>query len=334
MRFAALFVLPFLFACSQEAPVEVVLTGATMGTQYNVKLRQQELDQSHLQQEIDDSLELVEQMMSTYRPGSEISRFNQSKSTDWHTVSAVFCESVEQALLLSSLTEGAFDITVAPLVNLWGFGPDDMIDEPPSDDEISALMHAIGYKHLQADCSRPALKKDIADLMLDMSAFGKGLAVDNLANLLSGHGIRNYLVEVGGEMRLRGENAKGEKWAIGIEMPVTDQRRPHTIVHLTDTAMATSGDYRNFFEKDGRRYSHTIDTRTGKPVTHALASVTVVDGSGSRADALATALLVLGPERGMELATRENLAVLFLLRDDSGIDERASPAFERLRSSG
>ena len=173
--------------------------------------------------------------------------------------------------MLSRLTDGAFDITVAPLVNLWGFGPDDMIAEPPSDDEISALMHAIGYEHLQADCSRPALKKDIPDLMLDMSAFGKGLAVDNLANLLSGHGIRNYLVEVGGEMRLRGENANGEKWAIGIEMPVTDQRRPHTIVHLTDTAMATSGDYRNFFEKDGQRYSHTIDTRTGKPVTHTLA---------------------------------------------------------------
>jgi thiamine biosynthesis lipoprotein len=334
MRIPALLTLLFLFACSVEAPVEIALTGHTMGTQYNVKLRQQELDHSLLQQEIDSSLELVEQMMSTYRPGSEISRFNQSATTDWHGVSAAFCESVEQALLLSSLTEGAFDITVAPLVNLWGFGPDDMIDEPPTDAEISALMDTIGYEHLHADCSLPALRKDIAELMLDMSAFGKGLAVDYLADLLSARGIENYLVEVGGEMRLRGKNAKGEKWAIGIEMPVTDQRRPHTIVHLTDTALATSGDYRNFFEKDGQRYSHTIDTRTGRPVTHSLASVTVVNGSGSRADALATALLVMGPEKGMELATRENLAVLFLLRDDAGIDERATPAFERLRSSG
>jgi len=334
MRVSALVALLFLFACSAEAPVEMVLAGNTMGTQYNVKLRQQEFDQLLLQQEIDGSLELVEQMMSTFRPGSEISRFNQSTTTDWHGVSTEFCESVEQALLLSSLTEGAFDITVGPLVNLWGFGPDDMIEEPPTDTEISALMDVIGYEHLHADCSLPALRKDIAELMLDMSAFGKGLAVDYLADLLSDRGIENFLVEVGGEMRLRGKNAKGEKWAIGIEMPVTDQRRPHTIVYLTDTALATSGDYRNFFEKDGQRYSHTIDTRTGRPVTHSLASVTVVNGSGSRADALATALLVMGPERGMDLATRENLAVLFLLRDDSGIDERATPAFERLRSSG
>ena len=334
MRIPALFALLFLFACSADAPVEMVLAGNTMGTQYNVKLRHQELDQSLLQQEIDGSLELVEQMMSTFRPGSEISRFNQSTTTDWHGVSTAFCESVEQALVLSSLTEGAFDITVGPLVNLWGFGPDDMIEEPPTDAEISALLDVIGYEHLHADCSLPALRKDIAELMLDMSAYGKGLAVDYLADLLSARGIENYLVEVGGEMRLRGKNAKGEKWAIGIEMPVADQRRPHSVVHLTDTALATSGDYRNFFEKDGQRYSHTIDTRTGRPVTHILASVTVVNGSSSRADALATALLVMGPEQGMELATRENLAVLFLLRVDSGIDERATPAFERLRSSG
>lgn len=332
MRIAALLAFLTLFACSAKAPVEVVLAGNTMGTQYSVKLTQSELDAALLQQDIEGSLEQVEQMMSTYRPGSEISRFNEQPSTDWQTVSKAFCESVEQAQQLSTFTDGAFDITVAPLVNLWGFGPGDMIDELPSDDKIAALLQLVGYEHLHTDCSLPALRKDLAGLMLDMSAFGKGLAVDVVADLLDGKGFEHYLVEVGGELRLRGRNTSGEPWAIGIELPLTEQRRPHTIVRLTDTALATSGDYRNFFETDGQRYSHTIDTRTGKPVTHSLASVTVVDSKAWRADALATALLVLGPEKGMELAVREQLAVLFLTRDDSGIDERATPAFEQLRA--
>lgn len=332
MRIVALLAFLTLFACSAKAPVEVVLAGNTMGTQYSVKLPNAELDTALLKQDIEGSLELVEQMMSTYRPSSEISRFNEQQSTDWQTVSQAFCESVAKAQQLSSMTDGAFDITVAPLVNLWGFGPGDMIDEPPPDDEITALLQLVGYKHLHVDCSLPALRKDLASLMLDMSAFGKGLAVDEVADLLDDKGFEHYLVEVGGELRLRGHNASGEPWAIGIELPLTEQRRPHTILRLTDTALATSGDYRNFFEADGQRYSHTIDTRTGRPVTHSLASVTVIDSKAWRADALATALLVMGPDKGMELATREQLAVLFLTRDESGIDERATPAFEQLRS--
>ncbi len=309
------------------------MSGSTMGTQFNVKLAAVDVTSADLQQDIEDSLAHVEHMMSTYLPDSEISTFNISSTTDWHTVSGEFCFSVEEALALSTLTDGSFDITVGPLVNLWGFGPGDMIHEPPTDEKISAVMDSVGYEHLQADCARPALKKDISDLFLDMSAFGKGFAVDRVADWLEDAGFQDYLVEVGGELRLGGHNAKGEKWAIGIEVPLADQRRPYTVVRLTDTAVATSGDYRNYFEAGGERYSHTIDTRTGKPVTHTLASVTVVDDSGYRADALATALLVMGPEKGMELAARENLAVLFLLRNDGGIDERATPAFEQLRST-
>ena len=228
------------------------------------------------------------------------------------------------------MTDGAFDITVGPLVNLWGFGPGDSIAEPPSDAEIRALLDSVGHQHLQADCEQPALRKALPGLVLDMSAFGKGYAADAVGDQLDAKGYANYLVEVGGELRVRGHNARGEKWAIGIEAPLVDQRRPYAVVRLTDTAVATSGDYRNYFEADGTRYSHTIDTRTGRPITHSLASVTVVDPRGYRADALATALLVLGPEQGMQLATRENLAVLFLLRGESGFDEQASPAFEQL----
>ena len=333
MRAAAL--LPLLMLCIACTPraSNVEITGSTMGTQYSVKLPAYNGDVPALGDHIRASFDAVEAMMSTYRVDSEISRFNSNQSTAWQAVSAEFCHCVQQALALSELTGGAFDITVGPLVNLWGFGPGDMIGEPPAEARIEAMLQLVGYEHLQADCAQPALRKDIADLMLDMSAFGKGFAVDQVADWLEHAGLEDYMVEVGGEMRLGGNNASGQEWAIGIEAPLTGQRRPYTVVRLSDTAVATSGDYRNFFEAGGTRFSHTIDTRTGRPVTHSLASVTVVDARGYRADALATALLVLGPERGMQLATRENLAVLFLLRDDAGFDEQASPAFEQLRAS-
>ena len=270
--------------------------------------------------------------MSTYQWDSVISQFNSSDSVEWYQVLDTFCAKVQQSLELSKLTNGAFDITVGPLVNLWGFGPGEIISEPPSDAAISALIESTGYSHLQADCSKPAIRKEIPQLELDMSAIGKGYAADHISLLLDELGFQSYLVEVGGELRLRGHNPGGEKWAIGVEAPLTRLRRPHTIIHLTDTAMATSGDYRNFFEADGQRYSHTIDTRTGRPVTHSLASVTVVAEQGYRADALATALLVMGPEEGMAFAIREGIAVLMLLRTKDGIEERQTPAFEQLRA--
>jgi thiamine biosynthesis lipoprotein len=278
------------------------------------------------------SLDAVDQMMSTYRSDSEISRFSDSVSTDWQLVSADFCASVEDALEVSVLTDGAFDITVGPLVNLWGFGPGDSIDKPPADSDIERMLSTVGYQHLQADCAQPALKKDIAELVLDMSAIGKGYAADKVADVLEQDGFGDYLVEVGGELRVAGRNADGKLWAIGIEAPLVDQRRPQTIVRITDTGVATSGDYRNYFEVDGRRYSHTIDTQTGRPVTHSLASVTVIDDSGYRADALATAFLVMGVEKAIALAQREQLAAVFLLRDDAGITELTTPAFDQLRS--
>jgi len=327
-----LFVL-LLAACGGPPAEEYLIAGNTMGTQFSVKLVAENPLPDSLETRVHETLDGIDRMLSTYKAASELSVFNSSDSTDWYAVSEEFCRSVEQALDISAMTGGAFDITVAPLVNLWGFGPDAMIDTPPADEAIQALLGRIGYRHLHADCARPALRKDLPELELDMSACGKGLAVDEIADLLDTEGIDNYLVEVGGEIRLRGRNIKGERWAIGIERPLTTERQPHTIVHLTDTALATSGDYRNFFEANGQHYSHTIDTTTGRPVTHTLASVTVVDPSGYRADALATALLVLGPEKGMALAVKENLAALFLSRRESGISETATPGFRELSKS-
>ncbi len=331
VKSGAWFAVLLLCACTAKCPAEVSVGGNTMGTPFSVKLTSDSVDTAVLTEAVDTALADIEKMMSTYLPESEISRFNSSKTTDWYEVSQEFCFSVEEALALSTFTNGSFDITVGPLVNLWGFGPGEIISQPPPEEEITAMMDAVGYEHMQADCNTPALRKNIASIALDMSAFGKGYAVDRIAAELEQSGIDNYLVEVGGELRFRGKNVKGEKWAIGIEVPQANQRRPHTVIRLTDAAVATSGDYRNFFEANGKLYSHTIDTRTGRPVTHTLASVTVIDDKGSRADALATALLVMGPDEGLEFATAQDMKVLFLLRTSSGIEERSTPAFEQLR---
>ena len=331
MRLAAWLALLLLCACGAKDPTQHAFIGHTMGTQFSVKLTAENVDTAALTEAIESSLAEVDNMMSTYRPDSEISRFNSNETTEWQEVSQEFCFSVEEALALSVFTNGSFDITVGPLVNLWGFGPDGIVLEPPQDEEIAAMKAAVGYEHLQANCDTPAIRKAVASIALDMSASGKGYAVDRVAEELEQRGFENYLVEVGGELRFRGKNVKGENWAIGIEIPKAEQRAPYTVIRLTDAAMATSGDYRNFFEADGVWYSHTIDTRTGRPVTHTLASVTVVDSNGARADALATALLVMGPNEGLAFATEQGVAAIFLLRTPSGIDERSTPAFEQIR---
>lgn len=332
MRIALLTLALALAACSGAVgPVEI--TGSTMGTHYSVKLPRliEGHDTVQLKRSIDASLDAENAQMSTYMPRSEISRFNASRSLEWQLVSSELCKKIEASQAISALTDGAFDITVGPLVNLWGFGPGEIIDEPPGDDAIAALLDVTGFENLHADCDRISIRKDVAGLMVDLSAIGKGFAADRVSSLLAALGYEDYLVEVGGELNIRGHKARGEPWAIGIEAPLPSQRRPHTIVHLTNTGMATSGDYRNFFEADGKIYSHTIDTRTGRPVDHTLASVTVVDPLASRADALATALLVMGPEEGMAFAERERLAVLMLIRTNGGIQERQTAAFAKLR---
>jgi thiamine biosynthesis lipoprotein len=333
VRLTPLIVALALAACGGGDGGQVEIIGSTMGTQYSVKLPRllDGHDAAKLQKSIDTALDTANAQMSTYMDDSEVSLFNASQSLDWQTVSSDLCKVIENSQTISALTDGAFDITVGPLVNLWGFGPGEMIDEPPGADAIAALLEVTGYEYLHTNCEQRAIRKDVAGLMIDVSAIGKGVAADRVGLLLASIGYEHFLVEVGGELSIRGKNAKGEPWAIGIEAPLVNQRRPHTVVHLTNTGMATSGDYRNFFEADGKIYSHTIDTRTGRPVAHTLASVTVVDELATHADALATALLVMGPEEGMAFAEREGLAVLMLIRTNGGIEERQTAAFAELR---
>lgn len=316
----------------RDAAVEYELSGSAMGTRYSVKIAEPLAAERRelLEQRIGGAIDGIEQAMSTYIVESDVSRFNASRSTDWIEVSDSVCEAVTAARGLSELTNGAFDITVGPLVNLWGFGPETVELAPPPAAEIEAAQARVGYQYVHADCSRPALRKDRPDLYIDLSAWAKGFAVDRVFALLDDLGVENYLVELGGELRMSGRNAQGELWRIAIEKPSDNGRDIQMVLRMTDRALSTSGDYRNYFVHEGKRYSHLIDGRQGRPVTHNLASVTVVADRAAFADAMATALLVLGPEEGMALAVREEIAAYFQLRRDEGFGEAMSPDFEAL----
>lgn len=318
-----------------EAPTVLALRGATMGTSYSVQLVEPPaaLDRAALGRRIETLLDAINGLMSTYRSDSELSRFNAREATDWQPVSRALVAVVEAAQAVSRASDGAFDVTVGPLVNLWGFGPTVTAEALPSPAEIERARARVGWERLALQREPPALRKDRPDLYVDLSAIAKGYAVDRLAQLLEDAGIEDYLVEVGGELRGRGVNGRGQPWRIAIERPDAARRAVFRVVALRDLGMATSGDYRNFFEVDGDRFSHTIDPATGRPVRHRLASVTVLAESTMVADAWATALLVLGPERGMALAEAHGLAALFIEhQSDGGLDADASPAFVALTS--
>ncbi|MDH5304257.1 MAG: FAD:protein FMN transferase [Gammaproteobacteria bacterium] len=334
MRVLLAIMLPtLLLSCERpvdERPVSR-LSGATMGTTFSIQLvaPPHGVSMTTLEDQVTKTLASIEASMSTYRPDSELSRFNAHSGSDWFVVSAELCAVVAAAQGLSHLTGGAFDITVGPLVNLWGFGPDITVAQPPGAERIAEAMRLTGNQHLQTDCSVPALAKALPALYVDLSAYTKGYAVDRIASLLSDFGASNYFVEIGGEIRVTGSNAHNQPWSIAIEAPHRGASSVTRVVELSDASMATSGDYRNYFEHDGRIYSHTIDPRSGYPVSHSVAAVSVVADSTALADGLATALLVLGPIEGMQFAEQQDIAALFQLRTDAGVQERMSTRFAR-----
>lgn len=310
----------------------VLISGPTMGTSYSIKLSELPagVRQEELHKDIDSILEQINDQMSTYRPDSDLSRFNRSKGRDWFDVSPETAQVVQEALSISLKSGGAFDVTVGPLVNLWSFGPQKRPRKVPSDEEIKAMLAVFGYEYLKVRTSPPAMQKLIDGLEVDLSAIAKGFAVDQVAELLIQRGVKGFMVEIGGEIRAYGTKANSIPWTVGIELPADDQRSIQEIVKLGDRALATSGDYRNFFMEDGKRYSHTIDPRTGRPVEHRLASVSVIAEQCMLADAWATTLMVLGPEKGYEFAVDQDLAVVFVIRDKYGFSRRSTPAFNKI----
>ena len=317
-----------------EPPVaELHMSGRTMGTTYNVKYRPTPNTPSlkAMQIEVDALLAEINHTMSTYDQESELSRFNRLRTTEWVPASASLRDVLKAAIEIGAQSEGAFDITVGPLVNLWGFGPEIHPDHVPLERDIAAARGRSGLDKITLSDTQPAIRKHRPDVFLDLSGIAKGYGVDRVADLMTAHGLEHYMVEIGGEIRVRGFKQQDTPWRIAIEKPLSGERSVHTMLALSDIALATSGNYRNFFEIAGRRYSHTIDPTTGWPVDNHLVSVTVLAETSMRADAWATAFQVLGPERGMAIAERLNLPVLFVIERDGQFEERVCCAFQRYR---
>jgi thiamine biosynthesis lipoprotein len=305
--------------------------GDTQGTTYHIKVVDlpAALTPDTVKSAIEAELDDVTQHLSTYTPGSELSLFNRSRDSGWLPASTGLVQVLSEARQISELSHGAYDVTVGPLVNLWGFGAEDAAEQIPSETEISAALARVGYTHLGIQPSPPAIRKDIPDLYVDVNSIAQGYTVDRVAERLDQLGIANYLVEIGGELRGKGLNQLNGHWRIGIERPTPGERAVYTIIKIADVGVSTSGDYRDYFERDGQRYSHTINPQTGRPITHRLASVTVVSENTMRADALSTALMVLGPEDGYQLAEQAGLAAYFIIKTDTGFTNRETTAFNR-----
>jgi thiamine biosynthesis lipoprotein len=314
---------------------DVTIGGNTMGGTWSVKIHRAPRIWSNesLQSRLQDHLDKIEAALTTYDEASPVRRFNEQRAGGWFPVPDDLARAVLAAERMSIETGGAFDITLAPLVNLWGFGPvrsGVRTGEIPSDAAIAAARAHVDYRKLRARTHPPALHKDDLDLEIDLSGIGKGYAADYLASDLDAMGAKDYLIAIGGELRARGEAPGNRPWTVGIEVPTPDTRRVLCSIDLRMAGLSTSGDYRNFIDLAGHRYSHEIDPRTGRPVTGNLASVSVCHPDSAYADAMATALMVLGPDEGQALATRLDVAALFVFRGKDTFESRPTPAWTRL----
>ncbi len=320
-----------------SAGAEDAAGGRTMGTSWSASWHgtpraSDPVPPSAIEDELGRLLERVDQLMSTWREDSEISRFNASDSTEWFSVSHETVRVVACAIELSRASRGAFDVTVAPLVDLWGFGKAGKQREP-SAEALAAARSLVGWEKLQCRADPPAIRKTLAGVRVDLSAIAKGYAVDVLGEYLDSLRVSGYLVEVGGETRVKGSRSNGGDWRIGVEQPVAGQRRVRSFLSLSEGphGVATSGDYRNRREIAGRFVSHTLDPRKGQPVTHRLAAVTVVADDCMTADAWATLLMVMGPRKGLVFAKDNNVAAMFLSRDGTTFKEFTTPSFEAIQ---
>ena len=303
MRFALLLLL--LSGCSRDDH-PITLGGRTMGTTWSLRMDAGAgaIRQNDLQQQLD----AWESIISHWRPDSAISRFNASTSTDWIAVPAELVEVVELAQQIGRDTDHALDITIAPLIDLWGFGAKGRRDTPPTDAEIAEAMAQCGWQHLQTRHNPPALRKALPGLHINVSAVAEGWALEHLAQYLESTGINRFLLEIGGEVLARGE------WRVGIQTPAAPPGEAAQTLLLKDQSITTSGVYRQHFAAGGKEYAHVLDPRTGRPIEHQLASVSVIHSSAAQADGFDTALLVLGRDAGRRLAEKLGLHVVWFER--------------------
>lgn len=339
---ASLSIHRLFFAVAPHSVDVMVIHGETMGTTYQIRVAGEGLDEKlrhQIESETARRLTAVDQWMSNWNPDSEVVRFNRHHDIGDFPVSSETAKLVAFAIELNGWSEGAFDIGVGPLVRLWGFGHGAIVDAPPSDDLVASLIARLGKDRLRVgvgvSTSSAFLGKNDPLVEIDLSAIAKGFGVDHVAEGLERLGRVDYLVEIGGEVRAGGNRPGGGPWRVGIERPQNDGRSVQSIIALRDQAMATSGDYRIFYVEKGSRVAHTIDPRTGRPVENGPASVSVVANSAAEADAWATALMVLGEERGLALADEHEIGAFMLFRDKNGaIVERPNALFPSRESPG
>ena len=303
--------------------------GPTMGSRYSIQYVRHSSTPGPkaVQAEVENILADVDRQFSTYRSDSDIERFNALPADRCQVMPGPVLELIRVGEQLSSQSEGSYDLTVEPLLNLWGFGPQGREEKVPTAEALAEVRQRVGHAHLRIDGDQ--LCKDAA-VEVDFNSIAAGYAVDAIAAKLEAMGIHNYLAEATGELKAAGKKLDGSPWRVALEEPRDDQQVAERILAVDGYGVSTSGDYRNYFEQDGRRYSHTFDARTGAPVLHTLASVTVIHPSALMADGLSTLLLILGPERGWDYAETHDIGAFFVIRADTGFVTRTTQAFERL----
>lgn len=303
-----------LTGCDRR-PREIVFSGMAFATSYQVKIVDPGAAFSAdivpgAVQALLDELDLT---LSTYKPDSELNRFNRQPVGTPFVASATLWQILEVSKRIHELSEGTFDPTVRPLVDLWGFGPVDTGDRIPTDAEIAAQKKKLGFDKIELKTGNTLVRR--ADVTLDLSAIAEGYAADRVAALLENLGATNYMAGIAGAIRVAGRNRDGQRWRIAVERPNQNPGEVGQVLRASDIGLSTSGDYRNYFERDGARYSHEIDPRTGRPITNSLASITVFAATAAEADALATALMVMGPERARRFGEANDLALFLVTRE-------------------
>lgn len=316
---------------ASESKDALVIEGKTMGTFYRVSLAGVDKNrEASLREQIDAQLKEDDHELSTYKEDSVLSRFNQYQGNVPQPVSAGMADAVVTSMRIGQLTGGAMDITIGPLVNLWGFGPDKQPVKMPTPEQIADARQRIGLQHLKViqQSDGQYLQKDLQGMYVDLSTVGEGYATDHLARLIEGNGISNYLVSVGGAVVSRGHNPKGNPWQVAIQKPTDKETAVQAIVDLQGMGISTSGSYRNYYELDGKRLSHIIDPATGAPITHKLVSATVIAPTALEADGWDTGLMVLGTHKALALAEKEHLAVYLITKEGNTFKTYMSPQFK------
>lgn len=312
------------------ASTATVLDGKTMGTFWRVSvIGVDEAKAQALRAKVQAQLDADDRLLSTWKNDSALMRFNHAADTRPWPVSEAMADIVTLSLRIGAKTHGAMDITVGPLVNLWGFGPDKQPVATPDAQAIAAAKARTGLQHLQVinQSGRQFLQKDIPDLFVDLSTVGEGYAADHLARLMEQEGISRYLVSVGGALVSRGMNGEGKPWRVAIQKPTDRENAVQAIVDINGHGISTSGSYRNYYELDGKRISHVIDPQTGQPITHKLVSVTVIAPTALEADGWDTGLMVLGPEKAQQVVREQGLAVYMIVKEREGFKTWMSPQF-------